>query len=237
MDIAKAKRLAQISLDSGGMTMSARTLFKAALLASTLAVSGAASAATLYSQPANFDGQAFASQNDPSFGNFATVYDNFTLGSAAAVTGLSFTGQFFNPASIGGISNFTIKFYANNAGQPGGALATASIPGNGGQSCAGVICTYSVAVSFAAAAGTQYWLSIVPDLTFPPQWGWQQGIGGDNSAYQDFFGDRSQLNSDLAFTLTGGAAVPEPAQWALLIGGFALAGAALRRRRAGLAVA
>ncbi|MDB5425276.1 MAG: hypothetical protein JWQ29_2692 [Phenylobacterium sp.] len=34
------------------------------------------------------------------------------------------------------------------------------------------------------------------------------------------------------FTLTIGAAVPEPTSWAIMIAGFGLAGAALRRRRA-----
>ena len=37
------------------------------------------------------------------------------------------------------------------------------------------------------------------------------------------------------FTGMSGAAVPEPAAWALMIGGFGLAGAALRRRRAQIA--
>jgi len=36
----------------------------------------------------------------------------------------------------------------------------------------------------------------------------------------------------LVFTSDGGGAVPEPASWALLITGFALVGAAARRRRA-----
>lgn len=43
---------------------------------------------------------------------------------------------------------------------------------------------------------------------------------------------------DLSFTgatQSGSTAVPEPATWALMIGGFGLAGAALRRRRAALA--
>lgn len=43
-----------------------------------------------------------------------------------------------------------------------------------------------------------------------------------------YFNDSTGLN----FTLTGPGAVPEPASWALLIAGFGLTGAAMRRRRA-----
>lgn len=208
-------------------------LLKAFALSSAMLVSAAANAATLYDQPYNGSGSLIASQNDTGGGNgnFATVYDNFTLAGGGNITGLSFTGGYFNPGPPGNITSFTVKFYADSAGQPGAAVGTASIAGNGGESCSGVICTYSLALNFAAAAGTQYWLSIVPDEAFPPQWGWATGSNGDGLAFQDFFGTRSPLAADLAFTLTGNAAVPEPATWALMLGGFGLAGTALRRRQ------
>ncbi|WP_232318340.1 PEPxxWA-CTERM sorting domain-containing protein, partial [Sphingomonas sp. TDK1] len=46
---------------------------------------------------------------------------------------------------------------------------------------------------------------------------------------------RRLREQNLGFRLTGttGGAVPEPASWAMLIGGFGLAGAAVRRRRQG----
>lgn len=53
-----------------------------------------------------------------------------------------------------------------------------------------------------------------------------------------FFGLASGTTLRLApdqYTLTHGAAVPEPTTWALMIGGFGLAGAALRRRRTTMA--
>ena len=46
-------------------------------------------------------------------------------------------------------------------------------------------------------------------------------------------GDEAWGLRDITVNATGG--VPEPASWALMIGGFGLAGAALRRRRAALA--
>jgi len=42
----------------------------------------------------------------------------------------------------------------------------------------------------------------------------------------------SGADPDVTLTVTGGGAVPEPASWAMLITGFALIGAALRRRQA-----
>lgn len=209
-----------------------------AVLAS-LAIGGAASAATLYQQNWDGSGDAYASQNDTQGGNgnYATVYDNFTLGSAATITGLTFKGGYFNPTQQGNITGFTIGIYSSNAGQPGSALATFNIPGTGGESgCAiaagrSLACDYSVAINFAAAGGTEYWLSVVSDVGYPPQWGFETGTGGDGVSYQDFFGARSPVNSDMAFALTGSGAVPEPATWAMMILGFGVVGAATRRKR------
>lgn len=203
---------------------------------SALAMAGAASAATLYSQPYDGTGVLTASQNDTTGGNgaFATTYDNFTIAATSSVTGLTFTGGYFNGAQAA-ISKFTVKFYADTANAPGATLATTSIAGNGGESgCVANVCNYSVALnSFAATGGTKYWMSIVPDIGFPPQWGWASGTGGDKVAFQDFLGTRSRLVQDQAFTLTGTAApgVPEPASWATMLLGMGIVGRALRQRR------
>jgi hypothetical protein len=77
--------------------------------------------------------------------------------------------------------------------------------------------------------GTTYWLSLVPDLSFPPQWGWETGVLGDSLSYQDFFGSRSQLTSDMAFNIQGVPA-PEPGSLVLLGTGFLGVAATLRRK-------
>ena len=61
----------------------------------------------------------------------------------------------------------------------------------------------SLAGGYNAAPNVQYWISVVPDLSYPPQWGWATGTGGDTLSYQDFQDNRGALGSDLAFSLYG----------------------------------
>lgn len=179
--------------------------------------------ADIYTQPFDGTGIAYSSQNDTigEEGLFAQVYDNFQLASTAITSGVEFTGEYFNPPQQGQITAFTINFYADAAGQPGRLLSIFRIAGNGGETFLGIYdgnptYTYSISgVDFMAQAETQYWISVVPDVGFPPQWGWSTGFGGDSREYQDFFGTRTLIAADSAFTLTGGCGycgppVPEP---------------------------
>jgi PEP-CTERM motif len=195
-------------------------------------------ATLLFNQPFDGTGNAAASQNDTTGGNgnFATVYDNFTLGADGAVSVVGWTGEYFDGTQAP-ITAFTIQFYSDNAGAPGVSLFSASIPGNANETDLGSFggfeaFSYSTWLGsvFNASGGTQYWISIVPDLGFPPQWGWSTGTGGDSVSYQDFLGTQSLIPVDEALSLSD---TPEPLSLGLM--GFGLAGMGLakfRRRRA-----
>lgn len=210
----------------------------AALLLLLVAAPAFAGEVIVYAQNPNFNG-LYASQNDTSgFGNFATSYDNFTLGTATAVNQVQWVGGYYNPQSQGPISGWTVTFWSNNVNQPGSAIAMFTIAGNGGEtflqndSVGDPNYLYTAAVSFSAAAGTEYWLSVVPDLGFPPQWGWGTSSMGDGISYQDYFGTRSSNPTDLAFALFAQqqTTVPEPGSLMLLGTGIVAVAGILRRK-------
>ncbi len=194
----------------------------------------------VYSQPWDGSGNLFASQNDTSsggFGPFATAYDNFTLAATSTVTQAAWVGGYFNTASQAPISGFTLTFWSDNAGQPGSPLKTESIAGTANETFmadtgGSAVYSYSATLPtpFKATADTHYWLSVVPDLSYPPQWGWATGTGGDGVSYNDFFGSRTQAPGDLAFTLKGSSIIPE-ASTMIGFGGLVLGGLLFLRRR------
>ena len=200
---------------------------------------GGAVAGLLYSQPWDGSNTAYLSQNDTTtgssgLGNFATAYDNFRLASPGVVNSVTWAGQYLTPGSDV-ISAFTLSFYNDSAGLPGGLISSDVISGNAGESILGVnagITTYSYSADisgnpFSSAAATPYWLSIVPDLANTTQWGWSAGTGGDGSSYQIFFGAGNSQPNDLAFALSGtsrATATPEPGSLTLLGLGLASMG-------------
>jgi hypothetical protein len=171
----------------------------------------------IYDQPPSYNG-AYSSNNDTSheFVNY-TAYDNFALNSTSDITSVEWIGMFYNPSTHGTITGFTLNFYADNAGIPGALLfSTGDVAGNAGETFLQTdefgqpTYLYSLATSFVASADVQYWLSIVPDLSLLPQWGWEDGTGGNGAAYQCVAGNCGSIPSDLAFALYTGAPVPTP---------------------------
>jgi hypothetical protein len=91
--------------------------------------------------------------------------------------------------------------------------------------------SYSLAISFAATGGTRYWVSVVPDLVVPPQWGWETSSQGNGVAYQCFFGSCGNISADMAYSLYAQqTTVPEPSSM-LLLGSGVLGLAGVIRRK------
>jgi hypothetical protein len=186
----------------------------------------------VYVQPPNFGGTLYASQNDTNpggNGNFATVYDNFTIYSVTKpyrIDDVEWFGGYFNGAGSS-ITGWTVSFYADNANAPGTLLWSRNFPiiFKGYMESCGYpngMCAYDIddfTNGFVAWPNTQYWLSVVPDIGFPPQWGWDTGFLGDGLSYQTFFGATGPLNADFAMNLQG-TPVPEPVSIFLLGGGL-----------------
>jgi len=211
-------------------------------LACVVCAPAAQAQAVVYNQPTDLKG-GLPSQNDSNkFGNYSTVYDNFHLSSTANIGRVTWAGDYFigTPSTI---TAFTLKFYGDNAGQPGSLLQTASIAGNASETAAGTdtvplpFFTYSAALptAFAASGQTQYWMSIVADLIYPPQWEWETATGGDHAAYQLFNGVASTPSNDFTFSLVSQSdaatiTTPEPTNIMLLVC-LGLTGAICLRRR------
>jgi hypothetical protein len=83
---------------------------------------------------------------------------------------------------------------------------------------------------FAAAAGTEYWVSIVPDVAFPPQWGWGTSSDADHYGWQCFLGTCGPVSTDFAFALYGSSASPEPGTLVLMGSGLLGLAGIIRRK-------
>jgi len=123
---------------------------------------------------------------------------------------VNWTGGYFNPASQGPITAWSVTFWADASAQPGAMLHTFICAGTCGETFLGNVgpnqipfYSYSAVTNFVAGPGTMYWLSVVPDLAYPPQWGWGDSPVGSGVAYQDSFGNRHLLPTGLVCNTSG----------------------------------
>src|SRR5208283_2053091 len=206
-----------------------------------LAVPGWAGEVPIYVQNTNYNG-GYNSQNDTTSGgqgNFATAYDNFTLLSAANINQVTCVGSYLpmpevvgsylpSPAGpTGAITGFTVDFWSNSGNAPSSLLATYVVAGNAGETflqndnLGNPTYRYVLSLSsnFTAAAGKEYWLSIVPNLALPQLWAWEESSQGDMNSYECYYGTCGNNPSDLAFGLYA-LQIPEPGSLALLVPGI-----------------
>jgi hypothetical protein len=220
-----------------------KSLSMAAMLVLALSATGVAQLPCgvpneIYCQPSDGTDTLSVSQNDTNgYNHFASVYENFTFTQTWDVKSFHWVGGFFNSPVHGAITGWALTFYNDNAGQPGTPIASGFFPGNGGETFIGNVNNIPIYVyglyfnRFTMAPGT-YWASVVPDVGFPPEWGWGSSAVGDMSAYQDFFGARSQLGMDRAFAIDGTPvnSVPEPGTVIMLGTGILGLAGTLRRK-------
>ena len=216
-----------------------RIIFVAVLLALVTAMPAAAST-TLVTQNTDLN-FGVISQNDlGGQGNYATAYDNFRINGDYKLTFMQWTGSYYNPAQQGPITGWTVTFYNDNGGQPGGACCTVQVAGTANESFLGFDHvgdpTFNYSLDLGGICcflnGVEYWVSVVPDLQYPPEWAWESSSDGDGISYQDYYSQRLFHNNDLAFSLVGDPCdpTPEPGSLVMLGSGLLATAGAIRRR-------
>jgi PEP-CTERM motif len=184
-----------------------------------------------------------ASQNDTTggFGNFATVYDHFVIvGNTYDVESFHWVGGYFNPPNQGPITAWGLTFYPDMGGIPdiNNPMFFIHPLGTGNETFLGNVGGFPIYEyeldfkSFDMAPGT-YWASVVPDLGFPPQWGWATSNIGNGAGYQCFFGTCGGTGFSYAFAVDGvvvNNGTPEPSTLIMLGTGILGLAGSLRRK-------
>jgi hypothetical protein len=179
----------------------------------------------------NFDFAGFTGTNvnSPRFTGFANIaFWRVSIWSSEAQARENFLGDVFRAS----VSSTDAAYLGGQPVIPAGGL----LPGQVSRA------QVTLPLVKELAAGT-YWLGVTPFMSFSlGQTGIFRGGTGTGNAIQvnssggfGFPGGVNETGASAAFRLngTGGSAgaVPEPASWAMLIAGFGLTGAAMRRRR------
>lgn len=167
-------------------------------------------------------------------------------------TGNTFAAQLFTLSSATTLTGGTFSVYVNDATQPS-AVNWLLLSATGLNTPGSVIASGSSLISSRTAIGTQFGYDLTAEGYSLPSVALGAGsyfiaVQGVSSQFSVFLAGASAFNgafetddggasfyagyrgfNGIAVSLSGGA-VPEPASWALMIAGFGLVGAAMRRR-------
>ena len=211
-----------------------KTVHAFAAMALSLSLAGAASADVVFDQSPDVSGvsPSFTASNIAQIQNFLL---EFTLGSETELTG----ADIYSDCCAFSEQQVILKFREDVMGNPAASnlfsfsSLISAIDNDGSSTFPSLKRLHADFTPFTLAAGT-YWFGMSGDnseaglnLNFSspsPYGAWQ--LSGDNLQFS--FGN----NTRFAYRLEGtSSAAPEPAAWALMIGGFGLVGTVLRRRR------
>ena len=155
------------------------------------------------------------------------VTDSFTLSQATTITGFDFGGWTY-PGQVGTQVDYGFSTAADFA-----TTGTASLTRTFfGKNFYYDVNTYHATIAPVTLAAGNYWFSLQNAVTSQgdPMY-WDQN-GGPSTSVQFNSSWGTFYPSSHAFTLYGSPApAPEPASWAMMLGGFGLVGGAMRARR------
>ena len=203
-----------------------------ALVGASLAVLSASAASA---QIAYTNGGINGTIAGGTLGNGYAIANSFTLSSPTTIRGFTIGAWTFTDDAMTsvdwGISSSVDYAISGTAALTKGAGFT---NGQGWE-----IYTYRASIAPMTLSAGTYYFALQNGVTELGSLSYWDINNGPSVAYQNQIGNLNGLllpgsNSE-AFTLLSG--VPEPASWAMMLGGFGLVGSAMRRRRTGIAFA
>jgi hypothetical protein len=198
----------------------------------------------VYSQPGATPANVYFSEDSGDLGPVWRVFDDFSIGDTSSIGAVSWAGGYVDLNDVAppapDSAAFAFRFYADNAGTPGGMLYEQSVASvniaraflyngtAGGLETAYYSFAADLPAPFLAMGGTKYWLAIssVSPTWAPTGWAWLSGVDGDNASLQVAGNTQIPLGRDRQFALY---AVPEPST--LMLVSVGLAGVLRARKR------
>ena len=204
-----------------------------ALVGASLAVLGASAAGA---QIAYTNGGIDGTFSGWTINSGFAVSNSFTLSGTTTITGFTFGGWTFSGDTI-----LTVDWGISTS--PDYAISgTAGLTkGSGGINGFGYdVYEYGASIAPVTLGAGTYWFALQNATTSQDNAAYWDINNGPSVAYENTIGNvdgnlQPGSNSD-AFTLLS-SGVPEPASWAMMLGGFGLVGSAMRRRRTSVSFA